>query len=111
MGISLDQWRCSIGRFHVTVYTRVGLRRNTADTDKEGDAADTDKAGDYSSDTAGCDRPPFGDKTSSPPQVSESSWYRRLMGKWSITGVTVLIFISLLLLCGDIQPNPGPNNP
>ena len=87
MGVSVEQWRCSIGSFYTASCTRAGKEQQAA--------------GQTDSSSSGCDS-------------SWSDWYRSWFnsqgGMRSITGVGLIVFVCLLMLCGDINPNPGPTN-
>ena len=87
MGVSVEQWRCSIGSFYTASCTRAGNGQQAA--------------GQNDSSSSGCDS-------------SWSDWYRSWFnsqgGLRSITSVGLIVFVCLLMLCGDINPNPGPTN-
>ena len=81
MGVSVEQWRCSIGSFYPAPCTRPG-KEQQAD-----------------SNSSGCDSSWFD---------WYRSWFNSQGGMRSITGVRLIVFVCLLMLCGDINPNPGP---
>ena len=119
MGISIEQWRCCIGSFHVS------SNRNTISGDSHLAGSDKNKERInntfFEKNTSAGQTDSSPDSSSSGPDstwndlysslLAYKNWFKSLFTKRTITAGQMIVFVYLLLLCcGDINPNPGPTN-